>query len=100
MRDDRMIQRLFRIVFRQQSPPPPPNRFSTVQVVEMAGGSVLAALILYIAHTVTSLPPRMTGMEQGQQQILGNQSRTEARIETILREQREQDRRIVRLENK
>jgi hypothetical protein len=60
----------------------------------------LAALILYIAHTVTSLPARMMGMEQGQQQILGNQNRIEARIETILRDQRDQDRRIVRLENK
>jgi hypothetical protein len=81
-------------------PPTPSSRFSSVQVIEMAAGTVLAALIAYIAHTVTSLPAKITNIEQGQQRILDNQNRLENRVEAIWRENRDLDRRVTRVETR
>jgi len=70
-----------------------------MQVVEMAGGTVLAALVIYIAHIVTFLPARLSSVEQGQQQILSNQNRIENGMDAVRGELRTQDRRLTKLES-
>lgn len=82
--------------------PPTPPRFSRVQVLEAAAGSALAAAIIATAGgmfwLVASLPNKLTGLERDIRQVLGNQTRLEMRLESVWREVREQERRIIKLE--
>lgn len=82
--------------------PSGPMKFSRVQVIEAAGGAILAAAIMATASgvvwLVVSLPNRLQAMEGNMRQILGNQTRMENQIDMLGSEVRMQDRRIIKLE--
>lgn len=84
------------------APPPPSPKFSRIQIIEAAAGSALAAAIIATSGgmfwLIASLPNKLTGLERDIRQILGNQNRLETRLESVWREVREQDRRLIRLE--
>lgn len=68
----------------------------------MASGAVLATAICVTAGgmfwLIVSLPNKLTALERDARQILANQNRLENRLDSVWREVREQDRRLIRLE--